>query len=185
MIQQGQVFKLKAKGADGEPLWAYRYRLEGRASAGRRWVGSRRGPRLRGRFRTSSRGSGQAVERRRSRFASGSRSTCRCTRASPSPSPSCAGCLGRRPPRLASCASRSVSRAGLRLAADRSGRTQVRSHPGAQAGTQPRGRLEADRREPGQARGAEPGPALPEQRPFESWQQIRSRVCPILCVGVV
>lgn len=32
MIQQGQVFKLKAKGADGEPLWAYRYRLEGRAS---------------------------------------------------------------------------------------------------------------------------------------------------------
>ena len=32
MIQQGQVFKLKAKGVDGEPLWAYRYRLEGRAS---------------------------------------------------------------------------------------------------------------------------------------------------------
>lgn len=29
MIQQGQVFKLTAKGADGEPLWAYRYRLEG------------------------------------------------------------------------------------------------------------------------------------------------------------
>jgi len=33
MIQQGQVFKLKAKGAEGEPLWAYRYRLEGRGSA--------------------------------------------------------------------------------------------------------------------------------------------------------
>ena len=32
MIQQGEVFKLKAKGADGQPLWAYRYRLEGRAS---------------------------------------------------------------------------------------------------------------------------------------------------------
>ncbi len=32
MIQQGQVFKLKAKSADGQPLWAYRYRLEGRAS---------------------------------------------------------------------------------------------------------------------------------------------------------
>ena len=32
MIQQGQVFKLKAKGVAGEPLWAYRYRLEGRAS---------------------------------------------------------------------------------------------------------------------------------------------------------
>ena len=33
MIQRGQVFKLTAKGADGEPLWAYRYRLEGRSSA--------------------------------------------------------------------------------------------------------------------------------------------------------
>jgi hypothetical protein len=33
MIQQGQVFKLKAKAADGQPLWAYRYRFEGRGSA--------------------------------------------------------------------------------------------------------------------------------------------------------
>ena len=28
MFQQGQVFKLKAKSIDGQPLWAYRYRLE-------------------------------------------------------------------------------------------------------------------------------------------------------------
>ncbi len=33
MIQQGQVLKLRAKGVDGQPLWAYRYRLEGRGSA--------------------------------------------------------------------------------------------------------------------------------------------------------
>jgi hypothetical protein len=33
MWQQGQVFKLKARGVDGQPLWAYRYRLEGRSSA--------------------------------------------------------------------------------------------------------------------------------------------------------
>jgi integrase len=33
VIQHGQVFKLKAKAADGQPLWAYRYRLEGRGSA--------------------------------------------------------------------------------------------------------------------------------------------------------
>jgi hypothetical protein len=32
MIQQGQVFKSKAKGPDGQPLWAYRYRIEGRGS---------------------------------------------------------------------------------------------------------------------------------------------------------
>jgi hypothetical protein len=33
MWQQGQVFKLKARGVDGQSLWAYRYRLEGRGSA--------------------------------------------------------------------------------------------------------------------------------------------------------
>src|SRR5438034_10184636 len=33
MFQQGQVFKLKARCADGEPLWAYRYRNAGRGSA--------------------------------------------------------------------------------------------------------------------------------------------------------
>ena len=33
MIQQDQLFKLEAKGAEGEALWAYRYRLEGRGSA--------------------------------------------------------------------------------------------------------------------------------------------------------
>jgi integrase len=32
MIQQGQVFKLKTKSPNGQPLWAYRYRLEGRSS---------------------------------------------------------------------------------------------------------------------------------------------------------
>ena len=40
MFQQGQVFKLKARCADGEPLWAYRYRVAGRGSA-RLQVGSR------------------------------------------------------------------------------------------------------------------------------------------------
>ena len=38
MIQHGQVFKLKTRGVDGQPLWAYRYRLEGRGSE-RRQVG--------------------------------------------------------------------------------------------------------------------------------------------------
>jgi len=33
VIQHGQVFKLKATCADGEPLWAYRYRVAGRGSA--------------------------------------------------------------------------------------------------------------------------------------------------------
>ncbi len=33
MFQQGKVFKLKAKRIDGQPMWAYRYRLGGRSSA--------------------------------------------------------------------------------------------------------------------------------------------------------
>jgi integrase len=33
MIQQGQVFRLKARGAEGASLWAYRYRVAGRGSA--------------------------------------------------------------------------------------------------------------------------------------------------------
>jgi hypothetical protein len=33
ITQHGQVIKLKARGADGKPLWAYRYRLDGRDSA--------------------------------------------------------------------------------------------------------------------------------------------------------
>ena len=32
MAQQGQVFKLKTRGADGKPTWAYRYRVDGRGS---------------------------------------------------------------------------------------------------------------------------------------------------------
>src|SRR5919197_2562975 len=33
MAQQGQMLKLKTRGADGKPLWAYRYRVDGRGSA--------------------------------------------------------------------------------------------------------------------------------------------------------
>src|SRR5919197_2794658 len=32
MAQQGQMLKLKKRGADGKPLWAYRYRVDGRRS---------------------------------------------------------------------------------------------------------------------------------------------------------
>ena len=32
MLQRGQVLRLKSKGRDGKPLWAYRYRLDGRGS---------------------------------------------------------------------------------------------------------------------------------------------------------
>jgi hypothetical protein len=40
MSQQSQVFKLKARSVDGEPLWAYRYRVAGprRGEAAGGWV---------------------------------------------------------------------------------------------------------------------------------------------------
>jgi hypothetical protein len=38
ITQHGQVIKLKTRGADGKPLWAYRYRVNGRGS-GRPQVG--------------------------------------------------------------------------------------------------------------------------------------------------
>jgi hypothetical protein len=32
VMQQGQVFELKQRSREGEPLWAYRYRVAGRGS---------------------------------------------------------------------------------------------------------------------------------------------------------
>jgi hypothetical protein len=66
MIQHGQVFKLKSKGPEGQPLWAYRYRLEGRGSE-RPQVGGRRGLRRRRRCGRSLTGWGRVAGGRRSR----------------------------------------------------------------------------------------------------------------------
>jgi hypothetical protein len=33
MAQQGQMIKVKTRGAEGKPTWAYRYRVDGRGSA--------------------------------------------------------------------------------------------------------------------------------------------------------
>jgi hypothetical protein len=33
VVQQGQVLKLRTRGGDGKPRWAYRYRVDGRGSA--------------------------------------------------------------------------------------------------------------------------------------------------------
>ena len=76
MIQHGQVFKLKTKGPDGQPLWAYRYRLEGRGSE-RPQVGGfkTREERPRRRYARCSTASEQEVGGRRSRSQSSSTST--------------------------------------------------------------------------------------------------------------
>jgi hypothetical protein len=98
VIQQGQVFKLKATCADGEPLWAYRYRVAGRGSA-RRQVGG-----------FSSRAEAQrALQNKLARLLPGGRAAALtlgewveeyldAIRVSVSRSRSFAGCSGRRPP---------------------------------------------------------------------------------------
>jgi hypothetical protein len=65
VTQQGQVFKLKARCGDWEPLSAYRYRVAGRGSARLQVGGFSSRLRRRGRFRTSWPGSCLAAVRRR------------------------------------------------------------------------------------------------------------------------
>ncbi len=43
MTQQGQVLKLRTTSANGEPIWAHRYRLGGRGSPPGRRGGFERG----------------------------------------------------------------------------------------------------------------------------------------------
>ena len=110
MIQQGQVFKLKATGGDGQPLWAYRYRVAGRGST-RLQVGG---------FTTKAEAQ-RALQNKLARLLPGGGAgtltlgewvaeylnTHHCDA---SRSRSSAGCSGRRPPRWVKCVSQSSRR---------------------------------------------------------------------------
>jgi hypothetical protein len=91
MIQQGQVFKLKTTGPDGQQLWAFRYRLEGRGSE-RPQVG---GFATRAEAAKALRKVLDRLDReaggRRSRSPSSSRNTWRCIKRRRRRSRSCAG----------------------------------------------------------------------------------------------
>lgn len=111
MIQQssnGQVFKLRTKGADGQPLWAYRYRFEGRGSAraaGGRFRESR--PRPKRRFGRCSIGSGRAGGRATTTLSDLVDEYLEMHQVAPvTIVPSCAGCWARPRPPLATNASR-------------------------------------------------------------------------------
>jgi hypothetical protein len=83
MIQHGQVFKLKTKGLDGQPLWAYRYRLEGRDSERPQVGGFATRAEAEAALRKCSTGSDREGDERRSRSPSSSTSTWRCIRRRP------------------------------------------------------------------------------------------------------
>jgi hypothetical protein len=162
VIQQGQVFKLKARSADGEPLWAYRYRVAGRGSARLQLGGF------------SSRAEAQrALKNKLARLASGGRSASwtlgewvaeyleahQGERVTVS---KLRWLLGKATAELGGvrlaelspeqvCAWRLSIPEGHRFEATQALRQS----------TEPGGRVEADRGEPGQARSAEPRSALP------------------------
>ena len=159
MIQQGQVFKLKAKGADGQPLWAYRYRLEGRGSV-RPQVGG-----------FASRAEAQkALRKALDRIGPGRGGRDHARRARRGVPGAASGRAG--DDREAALAARqsdrqpwrqadrgSVAEGGLRVAVDASGRASLRGDAGAPAGSQPGGRLGAARLQPGEAGCSEPAAA--------------------------
>ncbi len=80
MIQHGQVFKLKTRGVDGQPLWAYRYRLEGRSSERPQVGGFASRAEAEKHFARFSIASARVGVGRRSRWESSSTNTWRCTR---------------------------------------------------------------------------------------------------------
>jgi hypothetical protein len=83
MIQQGQVFKLKTRGSDGQPLWAYRYRLEGRGSKRPQVGGFATREEAEKALRRVLDGSDREADGRRSRSPSSSMSTWRCIKRRP------------------------------------------------------------------------------------------------------
>jgi hypothetical protein len=174
VIQQGQVFKLKARCADGEPLWAYRYRVAGRGSA-RLQVGG---------FSTRAEAQ-RALQNKLARLLPGGRSTTLTLgewssstwiriRVNASRSRSSAGCSGRRPPSWVKCALLSSRRSRY----VRGGFTVPEGHrfEATQALRQVLNRAVAWKLIDNPARRGVPNPGrrCREQRPFDSWAQIRS-----------
>jgi len=146
MVQQGQVFKLKARGIDGQPLWAYRRRLEGRGSA-RPQVGG---------FATRAEAL-KALEEVLARLGPGGRAATMTLgelvdeylemhQAEPVTIAKLRWLLGKATaaPRRGAVG-RAFTEGCVRVAADGSGGASVRGNSGASPGAQPCGRLGADR----------------------------------------
>jgi hypothetical protein len=146
MVQQGQVFKLRTKSADGKAVWAYRYRFEGRGSV-RPQVGGfasraeaqRALSKVLGRLGPGGRAAtltlGELVDELPG-YASGrgghDREAALAAREG--------DCRARR-----GTAGGALAGAGVRVAAHRAGGASLRGDPGASAGPQPCGRLGVDR----------------------------------------
>ena len=150
--QQGQVSKLKARGADGRPLWAFRHRLDGRGSA-RPQVGG---------FASRA----EAEEALRKALARLRPGGCAATmtlaelvdeylgmhsgRAGDDREAALAARQGDKNARRGE-AGRAVGEGDLRLAADDPGRAPLRGDTGGPAGPEPRGAVGVAQRQPREA----------------------------------
>ena len=175
MIQQGQVFKLQATCADGEPLWAYRYRVAGRGSA-RLQVGG---------FGSKAEAQ-RALQNKLARLVPGRRAAAltlgewveeyldahRGERVTVAKLRWLLGKATAEPGRCAAC--RALARAGLRVAADGSGRASLRGDASAAAGLNRAVAWKLIDDNPAKRGVPNPGRRCREQRPFDSWAQIRS-----------
>jgi integrase len=174
VIQQGQVFKLKAKGPDGQPLWAYRYRLEGRGST-RPQVGG-----------FASRAEAQkALRKVLDRLGPGGGCATMTLaelveqypelhQAEPVTIAKLRWLLGKATAVLGAKRLVNLSPRDVYMAVDGSGGASIRGDPGAATGSQPGRRLGVDRVKRGEARHPQRAPASREKRPFESWRQIEA-----------
>src|SRR4029453_13311636 len=161
MAQQGQMLKLKTRGGDGKPLWAYRYRVDGRGSA-RPQVG---GFASQGEALEALKVALERLHRRNGRAAQITLSELAEEylaqhEAAPRTLAKLRWLLAkatgafRRPARRRASIGRD-----RRVAKDAARRTPLRGHPGIAPNPEPRGRLEDHRLEPGQGRCRQPAPA--------------------------
>jgi hypothetical protein len=91
-----------------------------------------------------------------------------------SPWRNCTSCSGRPLPNWVRCVLLNSRRSKCVRGGCGFRRSPLRSDAGTPTGAEPGGRVETDRRQPGQARVPNPGRRCREQRPFDSWAQIRS-----------
>jgi hypothetical protein len=166
MVQHGQMLKLKTRGADGKPTWAYRYRVDGRGSA-RPQVG---GFTSQGEALQALKAELERLRRRNGRHGQIMLSQLADEylaqhEAEPRTIAKLRWLWRKRPARSATVASSTCDQMRSVPGGRRCPSASVRGHSGAAPGTEPRGCLEDHRHEPSQGGCRQSAPATPGEAP--------------------